>query len=338
MENRTKIDISLATIMKIVLVILGIWFLFIISEIVVLFFFALILVAALSPLVEKMSKFIPRSLAVGLLVVVFIGALVGIGFLIVPLLVIEIKQLAMNLPVITSKLGPLYHSIQVSMGNYQEVLLNISSQIGKLTTNIYTTTIGFISGIVAFLTVIILAFYMLVGKESIDTYANNFISDEKRERASKILNKISTKMSQWLGGHLFLMLIVGLLDGIALLSLGIPYALILAIWGALCEIIPYLGPWLGAIPAVLIAFTVSPLVALLVAIAYIAIQLLESNFLAPKIIGKAVGLSPVIVILSLLAGAKLMGLIGVLVAVPVAAIISVIIFEWPEIQKIYKNS
>jgi len=338
MENRTRIDISLATILKIVLVVLGIWFLFTISEIVVLFFFALILVAALSPLVEKMSKFIPRSLAVGFLVLIFIGALVGIGFLIVPLLVMEIKQLALNLPAITSKLGPLYHNIQVSMGNYQEVLLNISSQIGKLTTNIYTTTIGFISGVVAFLTVIVLAFYMLVGKESIDTYANNFISHEKREQASKILNKISGKMSQWLGGHLFLMLVIGLFDGIALISLGIPYALILAIWGGLCEIIPYLGPWLGAIPAVLIAFTISPLAALLVAIAYIVIQQLESNFLAPKIIGKAVGLSPVIVILSLLAGAKLMGLIGVLVAVPVAAIISVIIFEWPEIQKIYKNS
>lgn len=337
MENKVKIDISLAAIFKVIFAVLLVWFLFTISEIVVLFFFALILVAALSPVVNKMSKYMHRALSVGILVLAFIAILVGVGFLIVPLLVLEIKQLAINLPIITSNLGPLYHNIQVYMGDYQSVLLNISSQIGKLTTGIYSTTIGFISGLVAFVTIMILAFYMLVGGESIKTYANMFISDEKREQAASILKKISEKMSQWLGGHLFLMLVIGICDGVVLTILGVPYALILAIWGGLAEIIPYLGPWLGAIPAVLIAFTISPLAALIVAISYFAIQQLESNFLAPKIIGKAVGLSPVIVILALLAGAKLMGLIGVLVAVPVAAIISVLIANWTEIKTLFKN-
>lgn len=337
MENRTKIDISTATIIKVALVILGIWFLFTISEIVVIFFLALILAAALTPLVNKMSKFIPRALTVAILVLAFLAILVGIGFLIVPPLVNEIKLLAINLPIITSKMGPIYHTIQVYMGSYQEILLNLSGQIGKLTTGIYTTTIGFVSGLVAFLTIIILTFYMLAGKESISSYANNFISEEKRERAGVVLKEISEKMSQWLGGHLFLMLVIGICDGIALTILGIPYALILAIWGGLVEIVPYLGPWLGVIPAVLIAFTVSPLAALLVAVVYLLIQQLESNFLAPKILGNAVGLSPVIVILSLLAGAKLMGLIGVIIAVPVAAIISVLIANWPEIKKLAKN-
>lgn len=337
MENKVKIDISMTAIFKVIFAILLVWFLFTISEIVVLFFFALILVAALSPIVGKMSKIMPRSLSVIILFLAFIAILVGIGFLIVPLLVMEIKQLAINLPIITSKLGPLYHSVQVYMGDYQEILLNISSQIGKLTTGIYSTTVGFISGIAAFVTIMILAFYMLVGGESIKTYANVFVSDEKREQAASILKKISEKMSQWLGGHLFLMLIVGVLDGIVLTTLGIPYALILAIWGGLAEIIPYLGPWLSAIPAVLIAFTISPLAALIVAIAYVAIQQLEASLLAPKIIGKAVGLSPVIVIIALLAGAKLMGLVGVLVAVPVAAIISVLINHWSEIKTLFKN-
>jgi predicted PurR-regulated permease PerM len=336
MENRTKIDISTSTIIKVAVIILGIWFLFVIREIVILFFLALILVAALSPLVDKIAKFIPRTLAVATLVLVMLAIFVGIGFLIVPPLVAEIKLLAINLPIITSKLGPIYHNLQISLGNYQDTLLNLSSQIGKLTSGIFATTLGFISGIVAFVTILILTFYMLVGKESIGTYVSNFIAEEKRDRVAAISGKISGKMSQWLGGHLFLMLVVGCLDGVALFALGVPYALVLAIWGGLTEMIPYLGPWLGAIPAVLIAFTVSPLAALLVLIAYIIIQQLEATFLAPKIIGKAVGLSPVIVIISLLAGAKLMGLVGVIVAVPVAAIISVLMAEWPEIKNLAK--
>lgn len=91
-------------------------------------------------------------------------------------------------------------------------------------------------------------------------------------------------------------------------------------------------------PALIIAFTVSPLKALLVLIVFIIIQQLEAQFLAPKIMGKAVGLSPVIIILALLVGGKLMGILGVVIAVPVAAAIAVLIQEWPEIKKIKSDN
>lgn len=335
--THVKIDISTVTIVKIVAVLLGIWFLFTIREVVVLFLLVLIIVAALTPIVNKMSKYVPRSVAVVSLSFVLILGFIGIGFLIVPPLVFEIKQFALNLPVLTNQFGPLYHSFQSSVGSYQESLLNISSQLGKLTSGIYSTTLGFISGLLAFFTIMVLSFYMLLEKESIKTLAFNFISDEKHSRAANILDKISEKMSQWLGGHLLLMLTIGIFDGIALAFMGVPYVLILAIWGGLMELIPYLGPWLGAIPAILIALTFSPWLALIVAITYFIIQQLESNFLAPKILGQAVGLSPVIVILSLLTGAKLMGLIGVIIAVPIAAIISVLIANWPEIKNLSRS-
>jgi predicted PurR-regulated permease PerM len=206
-----------------------------------------------------------------------------------------------------------------------------------LTSGIYSTTVGFISGLLAFFTITVLSFYMLLEKNSIKMFVFNFISEEKQSQAANILDKISDKMSQWLGGHLLLMLTIGIFDGIALMIMGMPYVLILAIWGGSMELIPYLGPWLGALPAVLIALTFSPWLALIVAITYFVIQQVESNFLAPKILGQAVGLSPVIVILSLLTGAKLMGLIGVIIAVPIAAIISVLIANWPEIKNLAKN-
>ena len=335
-QNKTTIEISLSTIIKTIVAIGLVWLFFIIRDVLILFFLVLVLVAALSPLVDKLSTKIPRQLVVAILGLILIGILIGAGYLFIPPLVSEVKQLAINLPIISSKLGPVYRSIQTYLGSYQESLLNLSSQINGLASGIFSTTIGLVSGIFAFLMVVVLAFYMLVDKKMINDYFYNFFAPEKREKVADILGKISVKMGQWLGGHLLLMLIIGTLDGIALMILGVPYALILAIWGGLTEIIPYLGPWLGIIPAVIIAFTISPLTALFVAIAFIIIQQLESVLIAPKVIGNAVGLSPVIIILSLLAGAKLGGLLGVLVAVPVAATISVLIIEWPEIKQLIK--
>ncbi len=335
-EKKIQIEISTNTILKLALAILIFWFLFIIHQIVVLFLLVLIIVAALTPLVDRMTKYMPRALAVTLLALGFLAVLIVFGFLIVPPLSAEIKQLAINLPIIISKFGPIYHNFQLSIGNYQESILNISSQVGQLTSGIYSTTIGFISGIVGLVTMLVLTFYMLIDKETINTYFYGCFSKDKQEKVAKVVTKISEKMSQWLGGHLFLMLVVGILYGLALAILGVPYSLVLAIWGGLVEIIPYLGPWLAIVPAVLIAFTISPITALFVFIAYIIIQQLESHFLTPKIIGQAVGLSPVIIILALLIGAKLMGLLGVIIAVPVAAIISVLVLDWSEIKKLWK--
>ena len=159
----------------------------------------------------------------------------------------------------------------------------------------------------------------------------------QQDKIFEVMNKIGFKMGGWLRSQFILMIIVGVADGIILMILGVPYALTLAVWGGLTEVIPYIGPWLGLIPAFIVAFTISPLKGLLIFIAYIIIQQLESQFLVPKIMGKAVGLSPVIIILAILIGAKLMGILGVLIAVPAAAAISVIIQEWPEIKKLWIN-
>jgi len=331
-----KIDISLSTILKIVFVVLALWLLFTVKDIAVMFFIVLILAAALNPFVDKMSRYIPRLLVVLLIGIIFIGLLVGFGFLIVPPLVSEIKALAISLPLLSAKMGPLYHTIQSSISTYQDTLINASSQIGKVTTGIFSTTIGFISGIFTFITIIILSFYMLLEKKE-DNFIYNLFEESKRERIKTIVGKIGEKLGQWVRGQLFLMLTIGVLYGIALSILGVPFALILAVWGGLTEVIPYLGPWLGLIPAVLVAFTVSPWTALIVVIVYLVIQQLESTLLVPKIVGKAVGLSPVIVILSMLIGAKLMGIIGVVVAVPIAATISVILQNWQEIKSIGRS-
>lgn len=334
MENRIKFDISTTTILKIIFAIFLVWFIYAVREVVLLFFIVIVIVTALNPLVNRMSKYIPRILSLIILSVILLGSLVGVGYLIIPPIVSQVSQLAINLPDLIGRIGPLYQTWQASISNYQEILIKISSQLGGVSSGIYSTTLGFFSGIVAIFTILVLSFYMLVEQNAIKHFIQQTIPLDHKEKILEVLHKIGDKMGGWLRGQFILMLVIGILDGIALLVLGVPYALTLAVWGGLTEVIPYVGPWLGLIPAAIIAFTISPIKGLFVLIAYIVIQQLEAQFLAPKIMGKAVGLSPVIIILSLLIGAKLMGILGVIVAIPAAAAIGVIIQEWPEIRKI----
>ena len=337
MPQKVKIDISIVAILKVVLVILGLWFLYLIRDVAVLFFIVLTVVAALSPLVEKMEKYFPRWLVMTFLLIAFLAISAGIGFIIIPPLIEQLGQLAINLPSIVNKFGPLYSTIQHSLGNYQEILFNVSNQLTRVTSGLYTTTVGFISGLVAVVTVLVLSFYMLLEEKSLREYLHQTIPLKKKETIFPVVRKIGIKMGNWLRGQFLLMLIIGLLDGVALLILGVPYTLILALWGGLMEGIPYIGPFLGLVPAVLIAFTISPLTALLTFAAYIVIQQLENQFLVPKVMGRAVGLSPVIIILVLLIGAKIMGILGMIIAVPVAAAIFVLIQDWAEVRKAFAN-
>ena len=332
--EKVKFEITTKTILKIILAIFLVWFLYAVRDVVVLFFVVLVIFAALNPLVDRMGNYIPRILALFLLLLIFILILVAVGFLLAPLIISQVHQLAINLPVLIERFGPLYQQIQPSITNYQENLFKYSSQVGQLTSGVFSTTVGFISGVVGVFTILVLSFYMLLEKDSIKKLLNDFVPLEHKERIFDLLRKIAEKMGKWLRGQALLMLVVGVADFIALSILGVPYAAILAILGGLFEVIPYVGPWLGLLPAFIIAFTISPIKALFVLIAYVLIQQLEAQFLAPKIMGRAVGLSPVIIILALLCGASLMGILGVIVAVPVAAAISVIIQEWPEIRKL----
>lgn len=332
--EKVKFEITTTTILKVIIAVFLIWFLFAVKNVLVLFFIVLAIVAAIGPLVDRMSRYMPRLLSLIILFLFFILILVAIGFLLTPLIISQIHQLSINLPVLVEKFGPFFQQAQSQITNYQEGLFRYSSQIGQFTSGVFSTTVGFLSGVVAVFTVLVLSFYMLLERDAIKRLVNNFAPMEHQERIFDLIRKITDKMGKWLRGQFLLMLIIGIADFIALAALGVPYAAILAILGGLFEVIPYIGPWLGLLPAFAIAFTISPVKALFVLIAYVLIQQLEAQFLAPKIMGKVVGLSPVIIILALLCGAEIMGILGVVVAVPVAAAVSVIIQEWSEIRKI----
>jgi predicted PurR-regulated permease PerM len=147
----------------------------------------------------------------------------------------------------------------------------------------------------------------------------SFLPPERRGGTREAWNAVELRLGNWVRGQLTLMAALAVMTGIAYTVLGLPSALLLALIAGLAEAVPIVGPALGVGPAILVALAIRPDVLLLVVIAYVVIQLLESNILVPIVMRNAIGVSPLLIILSLLVGTALGGLAGALVAVPTIA-------------------
>ena len=170
-----------------------------------------------------------------------------------------------------------------------------------------------------------LVFFWLVGHARLQRYVLAFLPPERRAAVRDGWNEVETRLGLWVRGQLTLMGIVGIASGIAYVLLGVPAALLLGLVAGICEGIPLVGPILGAVPAVIAAATVSPELALVVVGVAAVIQLVENNLLVPVIMRNTIGISPLILTVSLLIGAAAGGIIGALIAVPIAAALEVIL-------------
>ena len=182
---------------------------------------------------------------------------------------------------------------------------------------------GIFGGFISFVSVLVMTFYMLVERDGLQKFVNTVVPVLWRERVLILLWRMQEKMGLWVRGQLILMASVGVLSYTALLILGVPYALVLALLAGLLEIVPVVGPITAAVPAVVIAFAVSPMRALTVLLIYVVIQQLENHVLVPRVMSRSIGLSPLLVIIAILLGAKLGGITGTLLAVPAITALSV---------------
>jgi len=325
----SKIDISTRTIIKLFGFALLLWFLWAIRDILILLFVVLILVAAFSPTVDYLEKSgLPRLLAVILIYLVLLICLSFLVYLIVPPIVEQVNELTHNLPYYIDKTNVFYSQVKDYLPQFQSGLQNLASALGRFTDNIWSAGLAVFGGIIAFVTVMVLTFYILLEKDGFDSVIVSLIPKEYKGKVLTILHKVGKKMGTWLRGQLLLCLIIAILDFVVFYILNLPFALVLAVLGGILEIIPTIGPILAAIPAIIMALTISPLTAIIVGLALLGIQQLESQILVPKIMGRAMGLSPVIVIIALLIGGKLFGIGGAILAVPAATVLIIIIKEW----------
>jgi predicted PurR-regulated permease PerM len=177
----------------------------------------------------------------------------------------------------------------------------------------------------ALMTLLALVFFWLTERSRLQRYALAFLPAHRRGGIRDAWNEVETRLGLWVRGQLVLMAAIGVATGIAYSLLGLPAALLLALVAALTEVIPIVGPLIGAVPAVLVATTISPETVLLTIGIYVVLQLIEGNVLVPMIMRNTVGLSPFLVLVSLLVGGAVAGVLGAIVAVPIAAGITVVL-------------
>jgi predicted PurR-regulated permease PerM len=314
----TRIELSVRTLLLVTGIIAGIWLLLQIRDILYLLFIAFLLMTAIHPLVVLLEKIhVPRFIGILLVYIVGIGVF---GFSLatsVPALVVQTTHLIQELPDVVMKVVP-YGSLDLS---------NFSQQITPIGENLLKFTLSIFSNIATVVTVLVFTFYFLLERRHTEQILTQLVGKSIASQAVDILRAVESRLGEWVRGELLLMVAVGVLSYIGLIILHVDFALPLAIFAAVLEIIPNIGPIVSAIPAVLVGLGTSPFLALSVAALYVIVQQLENNILVPIIMKRSVGFSPLIIILSLLIGGRLAGITGIILAVPVLLVIQVLFLK-----------
>ena len=308
----TRIDISIKTILFAVGLVALIWLLLQISDILFLLFIAFLLMTAIHPLITYLEKIhIPRAIGILLVYVVLFGFIGVTVVSAIPALIVQFGKLIAELPSVVSKLVP-YGNFDVS---------SVTQQIAPIGESIVRVTLGIFSNVVTVLTVFVFTFYFLLERRHAEDIMVGVLGETLARSTMIVLRRIERRLGAWVRGELILMTAIGIMVFIGLTILRIDFALPLAILAGFLELVPMMGPVLSAVPTVLIAFATSPLLALSVIALYIIVQQLENNIFVPIIMRKSVGFPPIVTILALLIGGRLAGIVGAVLAVPIALVL-----------------
>ncbi len=335
-------DVSWEALLKIALFGFGIWAFYLLRDVFTLLLVVFVFVAAVNPTIALLQRHMSRTLAVSLFFVILVAVIIGIGYIFIPLVLRQAGDLVKSYPLLLVKIHPyLSESQRVQFDSLlNHVSTAASSTVNSFSNNFISQGAVLFDGFVTFLSGLVISFYLLLEEKNARDFFHQVLPRHRFQAVYTTVQKISEKMGYWIRGQLVLMLTIAGANLIAYLAIGVPNPVPLALWAGLCEVIPYIGPWLGMLPALLILIVAGNFVgALLVFIvSFVVIQQLESTFIVPRIMSKAIGLSPVFVILALIVGAKLFGLLGAIIAVPGAAIVSVIVQEWSSLRMIWQES
>lgn len=274
-----------------------------------------------------------RPIAVLTVYVATIITIVLVVRLVVPPLVAQILSLVDSFPMLAntgrdriSQLLAIYHDLVADEleSAIEAGLADISSTLAAAARALATATLGWamrtVNGIVGFLVIPIWLFYVLKDQERGSRFFYSLFPPKVRPDARAIAGIVDDVLMRYIRGQLLLGLAIGIASFVFLVLFGVPYALVLAVVNGLFELVPIIGPWLGAIPAVLVTLAVAPEKVPLVVLFYIVLQQVENTLLVPKIQGDAVDLNPAILIVALVIGGSVAGVWGLLAAVPLAAI------------------
>lgn len=296
------------------------------------FLYALLLAYLLAPMVAYLEKqHLSRTMAIAAVYLLLMVSLVLLGIYVIPTIVAQINSLVKQLPAISIRaqellyeLGDQYERINLPPAVVDSIEASLTRLQGSLTSLLNLLgqfIVGLFSSVVFIVLVPILSFYMLKDMETIQSSLLNLFPSKYQALVLALCSRIDSKLGAWVRGQVSISLITGGLIFVGLRLVGMDYALVLGLLVAVFNIIPYFGPIIAAIPAILLGLMRAPVLGLKVLIVQVVVQHFESSVLVPHVLGRELGLHPLLIIFALLLGAQFGGVLGMVLAAPVAAIL-----------------
>lgn len=328
-------DINIRQAYKLLALILLAIVLWRLQFVVLILLVAFMLTVILLPFVRVLHRYkLPSMLAVLIPLLVFVGILTGLGFYVAPAIAEQLPKFIQEFPLILGNMS-LTEAFGIDEQLLTDVIRERSADIGSLA---ILVGLSILQGFGVLLTVLVLTMYWLRGYDSIKDTMLSYVPSHYQKRVEDVWHRSEIKLSRWFFGQILISTTVGVTVWLSMLAVGIPFAGVLGIIAALLEIIPLIGPVLASIPAILLGLAVSLEVGLIVLLIYIVLQQIESQVLSPLLMGRAVHLHPTMVLTAFLIGTILFGIVGGLLAVPTALLVSASVDSLRGEPIIYKGS
>lgn len=314
-----KIEISHKTIIFTVFFLLGLYFLWLIKDLILSFFIAFVIAGALRPLVDFLRKYhLPKTLSSFLVYILFLLVIFYLFSIVIPPIVKELNHLFYELP-----------RYQLFVFNNEVFNLSklLNDNLPNLTGNFFSLIKNLFSNVLFIISTLFFGFYLLNDEKFILNTLLIFYEEKEAVKINHLILLSQKKASQWFWGEVILMIVVGIMTYLGLTFLNVKYALALAVLAGFLEIVPNIGPIISAIPAILIGLSSSYLNAFYIVLLYFVVQQFENNLIVPLIMNKVTETSPITILLSLMIGEKIAGVMGVLLAVPTLVFLKTFLIE-----------
>jgi predicted PurR-regulated permease PerM len=299
---------------------------------------AIILGEAIRPLVLRLERYrVPPAVAVILIYLLGLGVAITVLYFLLSPLIAQLSSLAGHLPdyqrALQGEITQLQQRLkaQGAVGQWiQNVAAALAAALQQSVPGLLAIPFNVLRGLLGLfidlVIVLTMTLFWLLSSQTLKVFVVGLLPPAQQDRWSAVIGEVSLAFGGYVRGTLISMVIIGAITGVGLALLGVPYALLLGVLAALTELLPYLGPWIsGTVSVILALIAVGPLKAVEVVILFILIQELEGNVVEPMVMSKSVHIDPLLVIVAVLIGISLLGIVGAVLAVPVAAGIQVLV-------------